>query len=101
MRVLIDARTKMNIKWEKECNEIHGTMLLQYQPGFCIDQWTFIKYVPSIIACWNDESIQQAFQLRNLFQISDSVQYFFNNIHRISSKVRNKIHPSNFVFQKD
>lgn len=65
---------------------ILGDILLNYQPGF-IDQWTFTKYVPSIRACWSDEAVRTAFSRRSLFQISDSVEYFFENLERIANKV--------------
>jgi hypothetical protein len=86
MRVLVDARNKLNVPWENPQNSLHGEILLNYQPGF-VDQWTFVKFVPSIRACWSDEAIRTVFNKRSLFQISDTVEYFFNNLDAISSKV--------------
>ncbi|ODN06238.1 Guanine nucleotide-binding protein subunit alpha-12 [Orchesella cincta] len=85
MRVLVDAQRKLGIPWENPQNSLHGDILLNYHPGF-VDQWTFTKYVPSIRACWSDEAIRKAFSKRSLFQISDSVEYFFENMDRITHK---------------
>jgi len=34
---------------------------------------------------WSDSSMQNAFKLRNRFQIADSANYFFDNLDRVSS----------------
>lgn len=87
MRVLVDAQRKLGIPWEDPQNSLHGdNILLNYQPGF-VDQWIFTKFVPSIRACWSDAAIHTAFNRRSLFQISDSVEYFFENLDRIAHKV--------------
>jgi len=85
MRVLCDARFKLNIPWADESNSINSDILLSTSPNF-IDQFKFNQLLPCIQMCWNDNGIKETFSRRNLFQISDSVGYFYDELDRIGKK---------------
>ncbi|KAK2708010.1 guanine nucleotide-binding protein subunit alpha-13-like [Artemia franciscana] len=87
MRVLIDARQKLDIPWENNDNEMLSLKFFRFLPAMNLDTLSFIDYVPSIRNLWQDESIQKTFRRRREFQLADSVRYFFENIDRISDKM--------------
>jgi len=84
MRVLCDARSKLGIPWEEPSNQVHSDVLLSTRSF--IDQYKFLQLVPLITSCWKDQGIKETYRRRNLFQISDSVSYFYNELERISGK---------------
>ncbi|XP_059483749.1 guanine nucleotide-binding protein subunit alpha homolog isoform X1 [Neocloeon triangulifer] len=84
MKVLVDARQKLNIPWENPKNSPFGQHLLRYDNLVVLDSHTFQDYAPSIKRLWMDSAIRQAFDRRREFQLSDSVKYFLDNMDRIS-----------------
>ncbi len=84
--MLCDARSKLDIPWSKPSNSVNSDILLATSPSF-IDQFKFVQLLPCIQACWEDGGIKEAFNRRNLFQISDSVGYFYGELGRIARKV--------------
>lgn len=86
MRVLCDARFKLGIPWSVEERRLDSDLLLSTSPNF-IDQFKFNQLLPSIQRCWGDVGIKETFNRRNLFQISDSVGYFYDELDRIGKKV--------------
>uniref|UniRef100_A0A1A9VIU0 Guanine nucleotide-binding protein subunit alpha homolog n=3 Tax=Glossina TaxID=44049 RepID=A0A1A9VIU0_GLOAU len=84
MQVLIDAREKLEIPWgnndrEKDSSE---TKLMECTS---IDAEKFIQYAAVIGRLWQDRGIRRAYERRREFQISDSVNYFLNEINRLAT----------------
>ncbi|PAV80191.1 hypothetical protein WR25_08697 [Diploscapter pachys] len=87
MRVLLDARQKLNISWEiperaEDIDKIMKFTVADLLRG--IDFATFVEVAPIIREFWSDASIKKTYERRNLFQISDSCQYFFDHISRVA-----------------
>uniref|UniRef100_A0A1I7XMV9 G-protein alpha subunit n=1 Tax=Heterorhabditis bacteriophora TaxID=37862 RepID=A0A1I7XMV9_HETBA len=57
-----------------------------------IDFTTFVDVSPVIRDFWDDAAIKKTYEQRNLFQISDSCQYFFDHMNRIALP---DFHPTN------
>ncbi|KAL9926281.1 guanine nucleotide-binding protein subunit alpha homolog [Glossina fuscipes] len=84
MQVLIDAREKLEIPWgnndrEKDSSE---TKLMECTS---IDAEKFTQYAAVIARLWQDRGIRRAYERRREFQISDSVNYFLNEINRLAT----------------
>ncbi|XP_015189419.1 PREDICTED: guanine nucleotide-binding protein subunit alpha homolog [Polistes dominula] len=84
MKVLLDARDKLNIPWENPKNYDIGYQLLKFENTMILDTRLFLHYVPALQSLWSDASIKKAFDRRREFQLSDSVQYFLDNLDRIA-----------------
>lgn len=84
MKVLVDARNKLDIPWENPGNEEHGNFILKFDNNTKLDTRLFIAYAPSLNRLWRDLGIRRAYERRREFQLSDSVYYFLENLERIS-----------------
>ncbi|XP_076674831.1 guanine nucleotide-binding protein subunit alpha cta isoform X2 [Andrena cerasifolii] len=84
MKVLVDARDKLNIPWENPKNYDIGYQLLKIENTMALDARLFLHYVPALQSLWKDASIKKAFDRRREFQLSDSVQYFLDSLDRIA-----------------
>ncbi|CAJ0946992.1 unnamed protein product, partial [Mesorhabditis belari] len=88
MRVLVDARHKLGYEFENKSLEKRLPVLMTITISDLlkgIDQSTFGEVAPLISDLWMDASIKQTFDQRNLFQITDSCSYFFNNMSRVAA----------------
>lgn len=74
MKVLVDARDKLNIPWENSKNYDIGYQLLKFENTMVLDARLFLHYVPALQSLWKDASIRKAFDRRREFQL---VRYFF------------------------
>ncbi|KAJ3643055.1 hypothetical protein Zmor_025793 [Zophobas morio] len=83
MRVLVDARDKLGIPWGDQSNASLGKEMLQLNVPL-LDSRTFIQFCPLLSKLWRDTGILRAFDRRREFQLSDSVEYFLNNLERVS-----------------
>ncbi|RCN28317.1 g-protein alpha subunit, partial [Ancylostoma caninum] len=95
MRVLLDARNKLNIPWEKVERQENVPKIMKFTVADLlkgIDYTTFADVAPVIRDFWEDAAVKQAYEQRNLFQISDSCQYFFDHLSRIAMP---NFHPTN------
>ncbi|KAF7286140.1 guanine nucleotide-binding protein subunit alpha cta [Rhynchophorus ferrugineus] len=86
MQVLVDARNKLNIPWGENNNAILGNKLLQlkFNSSLVLDSRQFMQYATVLFSLWKDTGIRRAFDRRCEFQLSDSIEYFLNNLERIS-----------------
>ncbi|VEN41215.1 unnamed protein product [Callosobruchus maculatus] len=84
MRVLVDARDKLGIPWDDQANMELGRRLLQAENNTYLDSRTFGQFAPLLARLWQDPAIVRAYERRREFQLSDSVEYFLNNLDRIS-----------------
>lgn len=87
MKVLADARQKLDIPWENPDNNERGEFILKFDNRTTLDTRLFLAYAPSIYCLWKDAAIKRAFERRREFQLSDSVQYFLDNIENIARNV--------------
>ncbi|XP_060799053.1 guanine nucleotide-binding protein subunit alpha-12a isoform X1 [Neoarius graeffei] len=85
MRVLVDARDKLEVPWQNFENEKHGMFVMSFEnkAGMPVEPCTFQLYVPALQALWGDSGIQEAYGRRSEFQLSESVKYFLDNLDRI------------------
>ncbi|KAB5531036.1 hypothetical protein PHYPO_G00136260 [Pangasianodon hypophthalmus] len=85
MRVLVDARDKLEVPWQNLENEKHGMFVMSFEnkAGMPVEPCTFQLYVPALQALWSDSGIQEAYGRRSEFQLSESVKYFLDNLDRI------------------
>lgn len=84
MKVLVDARDKLNIPWGDGQNSEIGTKLLEFNNNTVLDYRLFNSYAANLSKLWKDSGIRRAFERRREFQLSDSVEYFLNNLDRIA-----------------
>jgi guanine nucleotide-binding protein subunit alpha-12 len=77
MKVLVDARDKLNIPWEHPKNYDIGYQLLKFENTMILDARLFLHYVPALQSLWKDASIKKAFDRRREFQLV-SFTWFFN-----------------------
>ena len=85
MKVLVDARDKLNIAWADESNATYAQHLQSFENNTQLTSEQFTLYASSVYALWCDEGIKKAFDRRNEFCLSDGVHYLFQNLTRIST----------------
>ncbi|XP_063698411.1 guanine nucleotide-binding protein subunit alpha homolog [Culicoides brevitarsis] len=86
LQVLIDAREKLNIAWEDPAvTPEYATEVMQIGTSEKISPDTFNQYCAAISLVWRDGAIRKAYDRRREFQISDSVSYFLDDIHRVAN----------------
>ena len=69
MKVLIDARDKLNIRWGIEDNVSHAKYVFSYDSSTRLTESVFLDYVPSMRQLWHDEGIRTAFDRRREYQL--------------------------------
>lgn len=69
MKVLIDARDKLNITWGDPSNEEHAKHVFAYDSAMRLDEPMFLQYLHSIRLLWMDVGIRRAFERRREFQL--------------------------------
>lgn len=80
MKVLVDARDKLNIPWEHPKNYDIGYQLLKFSNFLVLDARLFLHYVPSLQSLWKDASIKKAFDRRREFQLVSFISLFYQLI---------------------
>lgn len=84
MKVLMDARDKLGIPWGDNNNVSVGRELFEFNNTMVLDTRLFVHYAPLLAKLWKDSGIRRAFERRREFQLSDSIEYFLNNLDRIA-----------------
>lgn len=84
MKVLVDANRKLGIPLANTDNRLLGEQLLLFDNDSGVDHEMFPQFKSMLSTLWDDEGIQTAFKRRNEFQLTDSVQYFLDNLDRIA-----------------
>lgn len=69
MKVLVDARDKLNIPWGNEQNAYHAQNVFSYDNNIKLDDKVFHEYVASLKCLWNDTGIRTAYDRRREFQL--------------------------------
>ena len=106
MKVLVDAQKKLNIPLSNKDNELLGDQLLLFDNTASLNNTTFpqfkvqcqcsdgyyllysilhVRFQSMLHHLWSDKGIQKAFDRRNEFQLTDSVQYFLDSLERVAS----------------
>ncbi|XP_027205249.2 guanine nucleotide-binding protein subunit alpha-13-like [Dermatophagoides pteronyssinus] len=87
IKVLIDARAKLSIPWSKDDDNIQAKadLVFRAETKNQITFEYFSRYTTLIDLLWNNPAIQETFQKRNQYQLSDGLPYLFRNLKRISS----------------
>ncbi|XP_005091588.1 guanine nucleotide-binding protein subunit alpha-13 [Aplysia californica] len=85
MRVLIDARQKLNIPWGDEACTKDATKVFNFNSNSKLDDTVFCDYVESLKTLWKDSGILTAFDRRREFQLGDSLKYFLDSLDRIGT----------------
>ncbi|XP_070975526.1 guanine nucleotide-binding protein subunit alpha-13-like [Oncorhynchus clarkii lewisi] len=89
VRVLVDAREKLQIPWGSSDNQVHGDHVMSFDTRSSmmvhgqVETSVFLKYLPSIQALWADVAIQHAYNRRREFQLGESVKYFLDNVEKL------------------
>lgn len=86
MKVLVDAQTKLEIPLSDPGNRLLGDQLLLFDGTSNISHTTFPQFKTMLKSLWADDGIQMAFKRRNEYQLTDSVQYFLDNMDRIATE---------------
>ncbi|XP_035231733.1 guanine nucleotide-binding protein subunit alpha homolog [Stegodyphus dumicola] len=68
MKVLVDARNKLEIPWQDPSRSEHGDLIMTYENSY-LDKTSFSHYAPSVKELWKDHSIKIAFHRRREFQL--------------------------------
>lgn len=85
MKVLVDAQKKLNIPLSNKDNELLGDQLLLFDNTASLNNTTFPQFKSMLHQLWSDKGIQRAFDRRNEYQLTDSVQYFLDSLDRVAS----------------
>lgn len=83
-KVLVDAQRKLGIPLENSDNKSLGDHLLAYDNFAELNNETFPQMQSIITTLWADPGIKATFARRNEYQLVDSVEYFFENLKRIT-----------------
>lgn len=77
MRVLVDAREKLQIPWSNENNSRLAPFLLRVDNVMQFDTKVFMEYAVYIQQLWQDPSIQQAYDRRREFQLVSFIYFIY------------------------
>lgn len=69
MKVLCDARDKLNITWHDAKNFDHAYQIMKVDTNNELDTKTFIQLSSAISSLWKDHAIKRAFERRREFQL--------------------------------
>ena len=69
MKVLVDARDKLNIPWEKFSNSGFAPLLMRVDNAMLFDTKVFLEYAVCIQELWKDGAIKECYKRRREFQL--------------------------------
>lgn len=70
MKVLIDARSKLGIAFEREDESLPlANFVFGFDNNIKLEEAVFLQYVPAIARLWTDSGIQTAFDRRHEYQL--------------------------------
>lgn len=74
MKVLIDARSKLGIEFERDESVQLANFVFGFDNNIKLEEPVFLQYVPPIARLWTDGGIQKAFDRRHEYQlVSDRI----------------------------
>lgn len=92
MQQLLWAMKYFQLEFEVQTNHEYAAKLLNTSVTYANARELFPESClpPEIVNCieclWRDKGIRACFAKRNQFQLSDSAEYFFDNVHRYGAK---------------
>jgi GTPase SAR1 family protein len=86
-KALVNASVNLNVPVELEANKATAQKLMSLDPDQFVNLGSFYNETlgQEIAALWADPGIQKTFEQRNRFQLSDSCEFFMNDLKRISA----------------
>lgn len=69
MKVLVDARVKLGIRWQNSESSQYANHVLMYENNMTLDLKTFQDFAYSVQELWKDGAIKTAFSRRREFQL--------------------------------
>ena len=69
MKVLIDARDKLNVSFEHEEAAQRATLVFSHTSSIRLDEPLFLHYAPALQELWKDAGILRIFDRRREFQL--------------------------------
>ena len=79
---IVRAMSVLNIEFESDLSREYSQLILDMNVSVLTDQ----KYVNAIKHLWSDSGIQECYNRRNEYQLTDSAKYYISDIERITSK---------------
>ena len=73
MKVLIDARDKLDIPWGADRNVVNANLVFSFGNNMRLDEAVFNQYVSALETLWRDSGIRTAFDRRREFQLVSTV----------------------------
>lgn len=83
MKVLVDAREKLNIPWENSNNSVFAPFLLRVENAMRFDTKLFLEYAVYVQELWKDSGIREAYERRREFQLVSIVFIYILTITSI------------------
>jgi len=82
---LIKAMNELKIEYKNESNlenaKLLETVFVDYKTSLTVLDKNFVEAIKQL---WSDSGVQECYNKRNEFQLSDSAKYYFDQIDRIS-----------------
>lgn len=75
MKVLADARQKLDIPWGDNNNGDLGRDLLLFDNNLVLDTRTFSRFSPLLARLWKDSGIRRTFERRREFQLVSQTHF--------------------------
>jgi len=80
---LIDAMTMLGIEYHNKNNYESADVVKAKEARSVYNHEEFIKLVPHITSIWEDKGLQECYDRRREYQLSDSTSYYLEAIERI------------------
>lgn len=68
MKVLVDARDKLDIPWQDPSRSQYGEHVMKYENSY-LDKSSFCRYAVSVKELWKDTGIKTSYHRRREFQL--------------------------------
>ncbi|CDQ77918.1 guanine nucleotide-binding protein G(q) subunit alpha-like isoform X1 [Oncorhynchus nerka] len=81
MQTMIHAMETLQILYKCEGNQGHANIVIEVD----VEKITFTNpYIDAIKSLWNDPGIQECYDRKREYQLSDSAKYYLNSLDRIA-----------------
>jgi hypothetical protein len=85
IQTLVKAMNELKIEYKNESNlenaKLLETVFVDYKTSLTVLDKNFVEAIKQL---WSDSGVQECYNKRNEFQLSDSAKYYFDQIDRIS-----------------
>jgi GTPase SAR1 family protein len=85
IQTLVKAMNELKIEYKNESNlenaKFLETIFIDYKTSLTVLDNNYVKAIKQL---WSDSGVQECYNRRNEFQLSDSAKYYFDQIDRIS-----------------